>query len=83
MDQVIQVIGALLILVAYAAAQFRWLDQHSRSYLVLNLLGCGVLTVLAWTEEQWGFLLLETVWALVSAWGLARAFGLTTRFAGG
>jgi hypothetical protein len=72
MDQVIQVIGAVLILVAYAAAQFRWLDQHSRSYLVLNLLGSAVLTVLAWTEEQWGFLLLEVVWAMVSAWSLAQ-----------
>ena len=73
MDQVIQVIGALLILAAYTAAQFGWLDQHSRAYLVLNLVGSAVLTVLAWTEEQWGFLLLESVWAMVSAWGLAQA----------
>jgi hypothetical protein len=72
MDQVIQVIGALLILAAYAAAQFRWLDQHSRMYLVLNLVGSAVLTVLAWAEEQWGFLLLEAVWAMISAWSLAQ-----------
>lgn len=72
MDQVIQVIGALLILAAYAAAQFGVLDQHSRSYLVLNLVGSAILAVLAWTEQQWGFLLLEAVWALLSAWGLAQ-----------
>jgi hypothetical protein len=57
MDQAVQVIGALLILVAYATAQFGALNQRSRLYLGLNLLGSAVLTLLAWREEQWGFLL--------------------------
>ena len=74
MDQVVQVVGALLILAAYAAAQFHYLDQDSRSYLVLNLVGSAILAVLAWHEEQWGFLLLEGVWALVSAWSIVRQF---------
>jgi hypothetical protein len=72
MDQVVQIVGALLILAAYAAAQFGALNQRSRVYLGLNLVGSAVLAVLAWHEDQWGFLLLEGVWALVSLWGLIQ-----------
>jgi hypothetical protein len=69
-DQLVQVGGAVLILVAFAASQFGAMDPHSRAYLVLNFLGSLILAVLAWREHQWGFLLLETVWAAVSLWGL-------------
>ncbi len=74
MDQVFQVIGAVLILAAYAAAQFRLLDQRSYPYIIFNLVGSAILAVLAWEERQWGFLLLETVWALVSLWSLVAAW---------
>ena len=72
MDQLVQVVGALLILSAFAAAQFGVMDPHSRTYLVLNVAGSAVLAVLAWNERQWGFLLLEFVWAAVSLWGLIQ-----------
>lgn len=72
MDQVVQVVGALLILAAFAATQFGRLDQHSRTYLVLNVVGSAILAVLAYLDSNWGFLLLESVWAAVSLWGLAE-----------
>lgn len=73
MDQAIQIIGALLILAAFAAVQFNRMSPNSHLYLTLNLIGSAILAVLAWHESQWGFLLLEGVWAIVSAWGLTNA----------
>ena len=72
MDQVVQIVGALLILAAFAAAQFDRLDVESKLYLWLNLVGSIILAALALVEKQWGFLLLETVWAIVSAYSLVR-----------
>jgi hypothetical protein len=72
MDQVVQVAGALLILVAFAGLQMGRIRAESRLYLVLNLLGSAILAVLAFIETQWGFVLLETAWAIVSAWALIR-----------
>jgi hypothetical protein len=72
-DQVIQVVGALLILVAFAALQFGRMLPSSRLYLTLNLVGSAILVVLALIGSQWGFVLLEGVWVIVSAWSLVAA----------
>lgn len=74
MLQAIQIIGALLILMAFALNQAKRMDSHSTAYLLLNLVGAVTLAILAAIEYQWGFLLLEGVWALVSAYGLFRVF---------
>jgi hypothetical protein len=71
-DQLIQVVGALLILAAFAAVQFERMRPDSRLYLALNLAGSAILAVLAIAGQQWGFVLLEGVWAIVSGWGLLR-----------
>ena len=72
MDQVVQIVGALLILAAFTAVQLERMRPDSRLYLVLNLVGSAFLAVLAVIAQQWGFVLLEGVWAIVSAWGLGR-----------
>jgi hypothetical protein len=75
MAQVIQIIGALVILAAFAANQLGELATDSRLYLLLNLVGSVVLAILAVVEGQIGFILLEGVWAVVSAWSLFVILG--------
>ena len=77
--QVLQLFGALMVLSAFTLSQFGLLDQRTYCYLLLNLVGSGLLAVLAAAERQWGFLLLEAVWAVVSLWGVwEKARGSST-----
>jgi hypothetical protein len=75
MAQVIQIIGALVILGAFAANQLGEMPTDSRLYLLLNLVGSAVLAVIAVVEGQIGFILLEGIWAIVSAWSLFVILG--------
>ncbi|RKR74262.1 CBU_0592 family membrane protein [Frondihabitans australicus] len=72
MSLVIQIAGSLLVLAGFALAQFRVVDVTSRLYLVVNVVGSGALAVDAVVEAEWGFLLLEGVWSIVSAISLVR-----------
>ena len=70
--QLVQIAGSLLILAAFAASQAGRLPIDSQLYLVLNFIGSAILAVLAWIDQQWGFLLLEGVWAVVSLYSLVQ-----------
>lgn len=69
---IVQIGGSLLVLAGFALSQWGVLNPRSITYLVLNLAGSAALAVDAAFGEQWGFLLLEGVWAIVSAVGLVR-----------
>jgi hypothetical protein len=72
MSLVFQVLGSLAVLAGFAASQFGWLTPQSVVYLVVNAVGSGVLAADAIYEAQWGFLLLEGAWAIVSVAGLVK-----------
>jgi hypothetical protein len=73
MGQVVQIVGALLIVGADLAYTQGRLRLDSVQFLGLNMVGAAILTVIAFIDELYGFLLLEFVWTWVSARGFRRA----------
>lgn len=71
-QQVLSFVGAIVILTAYVGHQMNWLDSRRPVYNVLNAIGSGILTYVALHPFQIGFVLMETVWAIVSLHALVR-----------
>jgi hypothetical protein len=68
--QLVSLLGALLILIPFTASQLRKLAVMTLAYQVSNLLGSATLTAVAVLERQYGFILLEGAWAVMSVAGL-------------
>ena len=70
--QFISIIGAVLILVAYAALQLNRLRADTIAFQMLNLFGGVFLCITAVSLRQYGFILVEGLWAILSGVGLWR-----------
>ncbi len=65
-------VGAVLILFAYIGHQLGWINPRKPAYNILNAVGSGILAYIAFHPFQIGFVLLESVWALISLFALLR-----------
>ncbi len=74
--QIVSVVGALMILIAYGMIQHGLWRELYPPYLALNLVGALVLGTVALLERQAGFLILEFVWTIFAIMGIVRAFKL-------
>ncbi len=70
--QAISLVGAALILAAFAAQQTGKLGGQDRAYLLLNLAGSAILTYFAVEARNSGLIVLEGSWAVISLVSLAR-----------
>lgn len=71
-EQLVSLLGALLVLAAFAGNTFGWMNNRSAGYQLLNLVGAMGLGYAAVVGRQYGFILLQGTWALVSLVSLAR-----------
>jgi hypothetical protein len=70
--QLVSLVGAAMILVAYVALQRGRLSKDDRAFNLLNFVGSGLLTWIAVVDQRLGFIGLEGTWALLSLWPLLR-----------
>jgi hypothetical protein len=72
LDQLVSLVGAVLILAGYLALQRGWLGRETRAYNALNFFGSVLLTYAAVRNWNLGFIILEGSWALLSLPGTIR-----------
>lgn len=72
-SQLLSVAGAAFILVAYAGNQRGWTGPDRLSYNLMNLVGALLLLWVALVDRRAGFILLESVWAVVTVPALWRS----------
>jgi hypothetical protein len=71
--QLVSFAAAMIILIAYVGHQSRRMDANGIAYNIMNAVGSGILTYVALRPFQVGFVVLESVWALVSLYAIIRA----------
>lgn len=70
--QVISIVGALMVLAAYAAHQFDRLAKETYTFQLLNVLGGAGLVAAAITTRQVGLIIMEGAWTVISIAGLIK-----------
>jgi hypothetical protein len=78
MMQILQMVGAVVLLAAFAARQAGTISDSSWLYLLANTAGAADLAVTALVGQDWGFVVLEGAWAVISAVALRKCWRAAT-----
>lgn len=71
---IIGILGAAGILTAFVLNILRVLELDNVLYILLNLIGSGLMVVYAYLTNTIPFLILNSVWTAFSAYGLLLLF---------
>lgn len=71
--QILSMVGALMVLVAYAMIQSGVWRELDTGYLALNIVGSLLLGLVAIADQRLGFIFLEFAWAGLGLVGVVRA----------
>jgi hypothetical protein len=77
--QAMSLLGAFMVLGAYFSLQRGTLARDDRLFNLLNVVGAGMLAVVAVEDRHLGFIVLEGAWALLSVPGVVRGRGKRER----
>jgi hypothetical protein len=69
--QLIQIVGALLNMGAFALLHFEIASSSALRYLIPNWFGSVLLVISAYVDRQWRFLMLEGAWVGVTGYAIA------------
>ena len=64
--QLMNILGAVLVLIGFGALQMGKLDRRDKRFNLLNLVGSLLLGAVAVHDRRWGFIGLEFIWAAFS-----------------
>lgn len=70
--QILSVVGAALVLLAYGLINAGRIRATDLAYIAMNFVGSALLAWVAMVDRRAGFILLETAWALMSLVPLLR-----------
>ncbi|MGC4101364.1 CBU_0592 family membrane protein [Ferruginibacter sp.] len=71
-NDIIGTIGVGLILLAYFCNTFGWINNKSKQFFLLNIIGAGLACYASLLINYWPFVILEGTWFLVSVIGLLQ-----------
>jgi hypothetical protein len=69
-DIIIQLLGAALNMGAFTLLHFEIAPSSALRYLIPNWLGSIILVGSAYHDHQWGFLILEAAWVIVTTYAM-------------
>jgi len=64
--QIIGLIGAVITLLAYILISLGKLNNYNISFHLLNFIGAGLMSILAFHTDAWAIFGLDVVWMLIA-----------------